>query len=144
VAAGRLALAHELIGLGMGMLALSVTHVRDRTQFGVPLGTFQAVQHRLADVHVQLEAARAITRTAWLQSDPFVSAAALLAARRAVETGIEHCHQVMGAIGCTWEHNLHRYIRRTVALSLLLDVDLAMLGAMAAQAVSTRRTEVFV
>src|SRR5271169_581764 len=70
VGAGRLALAHELIGVAQAMLDLAVHHVTDRTQFGVALGTFQAVQHRLADVHVDLEAARAITRTAWIGGDP--------------------------------------------------------------------------
>ena len=56
VGAGRLALAHEMIGVAQAMLDLAVRHVVDRRQFGVALGTFQAVQHRLADVHVDLEA----------------------------------------------------------------------------------------
>jgi hypothetical protein len=129
VAAGRLALAHELIGVGQAMLDLAVLHVTDRHQFGVPLGTFQAVQHRLAEVHVQLEAARAIARTAWIGRDQWVCAAALFAGRRAVDAATEHCHQVMGALGCTWEHDLHRFIRRGVLLSLLLDPDRDLIDA---------------
>jgi acyl-CoA dehydrogenase-like protein len=126
VGAGRLALAHELIGVGQAMLDLAVRHVTDRRQFGVALGTFQAVQHRLADVHVDLEAARAIARTAWIDGDPNTAAAAHLAAGRAVTTATGHCHQVMGAVGCTWEHDMHRYIRRGLILNVLLSPDDSM------------------
>jgi alkylation response protein AidB-like acyl-CoA dehydrogenase len=89
----------------------------------VPIGSFQAVQHRLADVFVQAEAARAITRTAWLGRTPELATAALAAAQRAVRSATEHCQQVLGAMGCTWEHPLHRYIRRGIALAALLDPD---------------------
>jgi alkylation response protein AidB-like acyl-CoA dehydrogenase len=143
VAAGRLALAHELIGVGQAMLALAMRHVTDRTQFGVPLGTFQSVQHRLADVHVDLEAARAIARTAWVDGDPDVGAAAHLSALRAVETSTRHCHQVMGAIGCTWEHDMHRYMRRGVVLGMLLTERDATWSALVRAAGSARRTELF-
>ena len=121
VAAGSLAVAHELIGVAAAMLEIGVRHTTDRHQFGVPIATFQAVQHRLAEVHVRVEAARAVARTAWIDGDPAMCSAALAAARTATGAATEHVHQVMGAIGCTWEHDLHRYIRRGVLLSLLLD-----------------------
>ena len=143
IAAGRLALAHESIGVAQAMLRLAVAHATDRHQFGVPIGTFQAVQHRLADVHVQVESARAIARTAWIDANPDVAAAALMAARRAVESSTEHCHQVMGAIGCTWEHPLHHFIRRGALLSLLLAIDASGHDALVVAARSTHRTEVF-
>jgi hypothetical protein len=143
VAAGRLALAYESIGVAQAMLALAVAHASDRVQFGVPIGTFQAVQHRLADVHVQVESARSIARIAWIEADPNVAAAALMAARGAVESSTEHCHQVMGAIGCTWEHPLHHFIRRGALLSLLLAIDESGYDALVAAAKSTHRTEVF-
>ncbi|HEX3793077.1 MAG TPA: acyl-CoA dehydrogenase family protein [Acidimicrobiales bacterium] len=123
VALGSLALAHEHIGAAAAMLDLAVDHVVSRQQFGVPIGSFQAVQHRLADVFVQAEAARAITRTAWLGRTPELATAALAAAQRAVRSATEHCQQVLGAMGCTWEHPLHRYIRRGIALAALLDPD---------------------
>jgi hypothetical protein len=123
VALGSLALAHEHIGAAAAMLDLAVDHVGSRQQFGVPIGSFQAVQHRLADVFVQAEAARAITRTAWLGRTPELATAALAAAQRAVRSATEHCQQVLGAMGCTWEHPLHRYIRRGIALAALLDPD---------------------
>lgn len=123
VAAGSLALAHELLGVVSHMLDIAVEHVKERHQFGVAIGSFQAVQHRLADTFVQAEAARAVTRTAWAGQDRATCTAALAAARRAADAAIEHCHQVFGAMGCTWEHPLHRFIRRALLLSLLLDPD---------------------
>lgn len=143
VGAGRLALAHELIGVGQGMLDLAVRHVTDRTQFGVALGTFQAVQHRLADVHVDLEAARAIARTAWIDGGPNTAAAAHLAAGRAVTAATGHCHQVMGAIGCTWEHDMHRFIRRGLILDVLLSPDDAMWSGLVESARSGERVDLF-
>jgi alkylation response protein AidB-like acyl-CoA dehydrogenase len=143
VAAGRLALSHELVGVGQAMLDLAVRHVTDRTQFGVPLGTFQAVQHRLAEVHVELEAARAITRTAWVGGDPSAAAAAHLAARGAVESATRQCHQVMGAIGCTWEHDMHRYIRRGLLLAMLLNPDDWTWAGLVESARSPARAELF-
>jgi Acyl-CoA dehydrogenase, C-terminal domain len=143
VGAGRLALAHELIGVAQAMLELAVRHVTDRTQFGVALGTFQAVQHRLADVHVDLEAARAIARTAWIGGDPNTAAAAHLAAGRAVTTATGHCHQVMGAIGCTWEHDMHRFIRRGLILDLLLGPDEWTWAGLVESARSSERADLF-
>ena len=143
VAAGRLVLTHELIGVGQAMLDLAVRHVTDRIQFGVALGTFQSVQHRLADVHVDLEAARAVARSAWIGEDPNLATAAHLAAIRALETATRHCHQVMGAIGCTWEHDMHRYIRRGVLLGLLLTADDWTWAGLVDASRSTARAELF-
>jgi hypothetical protein len=123
VAAGRRAVAHELIGVARGMLEQAVDHAVNRHQFGAPIGSFQAVQHRLADTYVQAEAARAVARTAWAGLHPSAATAVLAAARRSVESATEHCQQVLGAMGCTWEHPLHRSIRRGLALSLLLDPE---------------------
>jgi alkylation response protein AidB-like acyl-CoA dehydrogenase len=143
VAAGRLALAYEQIGVAQAMLDLAVGHVSERTQFGVPLGTFQAVQHRLADVHVDLEAARAIARTSWIGGDPSSAAAAHLAASRAVISATNHCHQVMGAIGCTWEHDMHRFIRRGLLLSVLLGPDDWTWAGLVESARSPERIDLF-
>ncbi|HEY6474831.1 MAG TPA: acyl-CoA dehydrogenase [Acidimicrobiales bacterium] len=143
VGAGRLALAHEMVGVAQGMLDLAVHHVVDRRQFGVALGTFQAVQHRLADVHVDLEAARAIARSAWIGTDPSLAAAAHLAARRALATATSHCHQVMGAIGCTWEHDMHRFIRRGLILDVLLGPDDWTWAGLVESARSAERVDLF-
>ena len=126
------------------MLDLAVEHVSVRHQFGVALGSFQAVQHRLADVLVGLEGARAITRTAWIDHDRFLCAAAWAAARRAFEVASEHCQQVLGAIGCTWEHDLQRYQRRGLLLEQLLDPGPCLGEALASVVLEQRRTEVLV
>jgi len=101
------------------------------------------VQHRLADVHVDLEAARAIARTAWINGDPSLAAAAHLAAGRALDTATGHCHQVMGAIGCTWEHDMHRFIRRGLLLGVLLTADDSTWVALVQSARSSERVELF-
>lgn len=120
VGAGRRALAHELVGVSARMLELAVEHARTRVQFSRPIGSFQAVQHRLADCHVAVEAARAISYQSWESPDPVAGALAKAVAGRAAREGARHCQQVLGGIGFTWEHPLHRYIRRGLVLDLLL------------------------
>jgi hypothetical protein len=143
VSIGSLAVAYETLGLTAAMLDLSVAYVTERHQFGVPIGSFQAVQHRLADVHVALEAARAVGEAAWAERDPQFCAAALGSARRAFVIAQANCQQVLGAIGCTWEHDLHRFIRRGVALGLLLDHRVGLADAVGSAIVATNRIEVF-
>jgi len=142
LAVGSLALAHELTGVAGRMLDLAIEHVCSRVQFGVPIGSFQAVQHRLADVFVDLEGARAVARTAWIDRDPAVCTAALAAAHRALESATRHCHQVLGAMGCTWEHPLHRSMRRGAALQLLLEPDRDLRAIARTAVVDGRQTEV--
>jgi alkylation response protein AidB-like acyl-CoA dehydrogenase len=142
VAAGSLAVAHELVGVAEAMLDLAVTHVSERRQFGVPIGSFQAVQHRLADVLVDVSAGRAVCRTAWIDRDRFACAAARSAAGRAFETAMRHCQQVLGAMGSTWEHPLHRYQRRGLLLERLLDPAPTLREALSTVVVDQRRAEV--
>jgi hypothetical protein len=120
LAAGHRALAHELAALAQSMLDLAVQHVSERKQFGVPLGTFQAVQHRLADVKVWVELAALAADNAWEESDPRASALAKILAGRAARTAIKNCQQVLGGMGFTWEHQFHRYLRRASVLEPLL------------------------
>jgi alkylation response protein AidB-like acyl-CoA dehydrogenase len=120
LAAGQRALAHELTALAESMLDLAVQHVSERKQFGVPLGTFQAVQHKLADVKVWVELAALAADDAWEESDPRASALAKILAGRAARTAIKNCQQVLGGMGFTWEHQFHRYLRRASVLEPLL------------------------
>jgi hypothetical protein len=143
VALGSLALAYETMGVASAMLESAVEYVKDRHQFGVPIGTFQAVAHRLADVLVTLEAARSIAETAWVERDQVLCSAALAAARRASTTARTNCHQVFGAIGCTWEHDLHRYIRRGLLLEVVFDPERDLARAVDTVIQSDHRTEVF-
>jgi len=142
VAAGSLAVAHELLGAAGAMLDLAVGHVTERRQFGVPIGSFQAVAHRLADVLIDITAGRAVCRTAWLDQDRYMCAAARSAAGRAFESALRQCQQVLGAMGATWEYPLHRYQRRGLLLERLLDPAPVLAEALTSVAVEQRRADV--
>jgi len=112
----RRAAAYEIVGLLRGTLAMAVAHVTSRVQFGRPIGSFQAVRHRLADAHTALTASQELVDTAWSCRDSAATAGAFAYAARAHRAVTAHCLQVCGAIGMTWEHDLHRYLRRGYAL----------------------------
>ena len=118
--AGHRALAHELVGASDAMLDLAREHALERIQFGVPIASFQAVRHRLADVLVGIEAARAALDAAWLEPSALHGAAAKAIAGRSARLAARHCQQVLAGIGFTVEHPLHRYVRRTRLLDGLL------------------------
>jgi len=120
VAAGRRALAHELVGVAGVMLRLAVEHARERSQFGRPIGTFQALQHRLAEARVALTAAEAATAEAWAGPESISALLAKLWAGRAARLVGKHAQQTLGGMGFTWEHEFHRYLRRALALDSLL------------------------
>lgn len=117
LAAARRALGWWLVGTSRAMLALARAHVLDRTQFGQPLASFQAVRHRLAETYVAVEGAEATLRAA---TDDLSSLLAKAAAGQAALTTARHCQQVLGGLGFTAEHDLHRHIRRTLVLDGLL------------------------
>jgi hypothetical protein len=117
LAAGRRALGWWLLGTGRAMLALARSHVLDRTQFGRPLASFQAVRHRLAETLVALDGAEATLVAA---DDDLGSLLAKAAAGQAALTAARHCQQVLGGIGFTAEHGLHRHVRRALVLDGLL------------------------
>jgi alkylation response protein AidB-like acyl-CoA dehydrogenase len=111
-------LACEAAGLTQRALDLAVEHAKTRTQFERPIGSYQGVSHRLANVYTALALARSLAyRAAWCvaEDDPAqdeaVASAAVAAARAAVG-GCENAIQSMGGIGFTWDHPLHRYYKR--------------------------------
>jgi alkylation response protein AidB-like acyl-CoA dehydrogenase len=120
--AGALACAAQLLGAGHAMLDSAVRHAGQRVQFGRPIGSFQAVQHSLADVLVGLEFARPLLHAAAIalaDASPTaardVSAAKIAcagAAHRAARTAL----QVHGAIGYTREHDLWLWLTKVRAL----------------------------
>lgn len=112
VGIGRRALAAALAGLADRMLHDANEYVLARQQFGRPIGSFQTVKHRLADVHVAVTAARAGTVTAWADGGELSSMAALCLAAKAYRLAATHCHQVHGGIAFTTEHGFHTLIRR--------------------------------
>jgi hypothetical protein len=117
LAAGRRALGWWLTGVGRAMLALARSHALDRVQFGPPIASFQAVRHRLAETLVALDGAEATLLAA---SDEVSSMLAKAAAGQAALTAARHCQQVLGGIGFTAEHGLHRHVRRALVLDGLL------------------------
>ena len=117
LAAGRRALGWWLAGTGRAMLALARSHALDRIQFGHPLASFQAVRHRLAETLVALEGAEATLLAA---TDDLGSLLAKAAAGQAALAAVRHCQQVLGGVGSTAEHGLHRHVRRALVLDGLL------------------------
>ncbi|MFG2780607.1 acyl-CoA dehydrogenase family protein [Streptomyces prunicolor] len=117
LAAGRVALGWWLVGTGRAMLALARQHAVDRVQFGRPLASFQAVRHRLAETLVALDGAEATLVAA---DDDLGALLAKAAAGQAALTAARHCQQVLGGIGFTAEHDLHRHVRRAMVLDGLL------------------------
>ncbi|MET9963528.1 acyl-CoA dehydrogenase family protein [Streptomyces sp. NPDC006326] len=119
-ATGRTAaavLAAEAVGAAGQALARTVEHVRQREQFGRAIGSFQAVKHRLADLYVQVQAARsAAYYAAW---DPRQGALALAQALDALRLTAGEAIQLHGGIGFTWEHEAHLYFKRAAADELL-------------------------
>lgn len=119
-----LATSAQLVGLSRQLLDLAVAHVGVREQFGRPLGAFQAVQHRLADVAVGVEfAAPVVARAACSLAAGAPSASRDVAiakafASEAAERAAYSALQVHGAIGYTREHDLHLYALRAWALAL--------------------------
>jgi alkylation response protein AidB-like acyl-CoA dehydrogenase len=140
------ALAAEAVGIGGRALELGVEHAKTRTQFGRPIGVYQAVSHKLADSYLEMELARSLSYwSAWCvaEDDPQVRVAAASAKAYAAEAAVAACErsiQVLGGIGFTWEHMLHRYYKRAQwiqafggsSAALRAGVVEALLGAPAA------------
>lgn len=126
--------AAECAGGAAWCLGTAAAHARDRRQFGRPIGQFQAVKHRCADMLIAVESARsaawdaahALDDLAAGDGDSGAEQAALAAgmagavALDAFVSVAEDCIQVLGGIGFTWEHDAHLYLRRAVALRQLL------------------------
>ncbi|WP_433830163.1 acyl-CoA dehydrogenase family protein [Actinoplanes sp. CA-015351] len=120
---GALVCAAQLLGLGRALLEASVRYARTRQQFGGPIGRFQAVQHRLADVAVGLEFARPLVYAAAAALDGDGNArrdvsAAKVACSEAAQRAARAALQVHGAIGYTREHGLERWLTKARVLAL--------------------------
>ncbi|WP_435214894.1 acyl-CoA dehydrogenase family protein [Streptomyces sp. bgisy034] len=112
----RLATAAQALGVGLALLDRTVAHVRQRTQFGVPVGSFQAVKHRLADAKVGLEFARPLLFGAALTMDPADVAAAKVTACEAAYATARTALQLHGAIGYTAEYDLSLWLTKARVL----------------------------
>jgi Acyl-CoA dehydrogenase, C-terminal domain len=120
LAAGRHALGWWLVGAGRAMLSLARQHALDRSQFGRPVASFQAIRHRLAETLVAIEGAEATLVAAAAEPDDLSFLLAKAAAGQAALTAARHCQQVLGGIGFTAEHELHRHVKRALILDAML------------------------
>ena len=120
LAEGRHALGWWLVGTGRAMLSLARQHALDRMQFGKPVASFQAIRHRLAETLVAVEGAEATLVAAAAEPDDLAFLLAKAAAGQAALTAARHCQQVLGGIGFTAEHALHRHVKRSLVLDGLL------------------------
>jgi alkylation response protein AidB-like acyl-CoA dehydrogenase len=115
------ALSAEMIGTARRLFEMTLAYAKERVQFDVPIGSFQAIQHKLADMALDLERATSAVSYAAMTIDAkdadrhrathVAKAAAGAAVKRAAKDGI----QIHGGIGYTWEHDLHLFIRRAYA-----------------------------
>jgi alkylation response protein AidB-like acyl-CoA dehydrogenase len=125
LSAGRTGASAELVGVGFGAMDRTVDYLKERKQFGVAIGSFQALQHRAAHLYGEIEIARAAAlKAAQLldanddRADLMTSVAKAKAARvaaLAVQEGV----QMHGGIGMTDEHDIGLYMKREAVLSEL-------------------------
>jgi len=120
-----IALSAEQVGAARRALELTVAYTKVRVQFGQAIGSFQALQHRMAGLHVLVESARSLSYAA---ADAAAGGAADLGLRAAAAK--VYCSEALarvagemiqlhGAIGITWEHDAHRYLKRAHGVSQL-------------------------
>ncbi|MGW4911080.1 acyl-CoA dehydrogenase family protein [Streptomyces sp. NPDC004270] len=121
----RAALAAEQVGGAAACLDMAVGHARTREQFGRPIGSFQAIKHKCAQLLVEVECARSAARFAGsVVGTPGTEAAiAAAVARSYCSEAFTHAAkeniQIHGGIGFTWEHRAHLYLRRAKSSELL-------------------------
>lgn len=119
---GAVLAAAQMIGLGQRCIDLAVTFARDRTQFGKPIGSYQAVKHLLATAQVKIEFARPVVHAAAAELPLGTMAAkaraahAKIAAGEAADLAARTAVQVHGAMGMTREADVHFFLKRALAL----------------------------
>jgi alkylation response protein AidB-like acyl-CoA dehydrogenase len=139
-------LSAEQVGAAAAALAATVAYAKVRVQFGRPIGSFQALQHRMAEMHVLVESARSLSYAAAeaLRSgatDVSLRAAAAKAyCSEALEQVTGEMIQLHGAIGMTWEHVAHRFFKRGHGDAFLLGPPAAHIARIAAEAIDSPRS----
>jgi alkylation response protein AidB-like acyl-CoA dehydrogenase len=124
LSAGAAILAAEQVGLAQRCLDMTVAYVKQRHQFARPVGSFQALKHRLADVWVGITQGRAASRYAaacLAAGHPDAEVAVAMAKAYCSEVAVQaaqECVQMHGGIGFTWEHPAHLYLKRAKADSI--------------------------
>ena len=113
-------LAAEQIGAAARCLDLTVEYTKDRVQFGRPIGSFQALKHRMADLYVAVQSARALVNDAVTEPSPTSAALARFAASEAFSKVAGEAVQMHGGIAITWEHDIQLYFKRAHGSAQLL------------------------
>jgi 3-oxochol-4-en-24-oyl-CoA dehydrogenase len=121
---GLIALSAELLGVMQGAQELTFEYLRVRKQFGKPIGSFQALQHKAVDIYVKTETTRSLIYQVAAVNDPYRIDPALAVAVKAKTSEdalavTQTCIQLHGAIGFTDEHDIGLYLKRTMLLSSL-------------------------
>ena len=120
------ALAAEQVGLAQRCLDLAVAHARSREQFGRPIGSFQAIKHKCADMMLLVESSRSAAYYAACvaaEGSADLARAASLARAWCSEAAFRcaaECLQIHGGVGFTWEYDVHLYLKRARASEILL------------------------
>ena len=122
-AVGAILATAELVGVAQGALTVAAAYAKERQQFGVPIGSFQAVKHLLADMFVRVELARStLYAAAAIFDDPragdlalAISSAKLLAGEAGIMNG-KTAVQILGGMGFTWEMLPHYFLKRAWVL----------------------------
>ena len=112
--------AAEQIGAAAKCLDLTVEYSKDRVQFGRPIGSFQALKHRMADLYVAVQSARAVVNDAIAAPSATSAALARVAASEAFTKVAAEAVQMHGGIAITWEHDIQLYFKRAHGSAQLL------------------------
>ena len=124
LSAGAAMLASEQLGVAQRCLDMTVTYLKERRQFARPIGSFQALKHRVADVWIQVTQSRAAARYAaacLADGDPDTPVAIALAKAACGDAAVhaaQECVQMHGGIGFTWEHPAHLLLKRAKSGSM--------------------------
>jgi alkylation response protein AidB-like acyl-CoA dehydrogenase len=113
-------LAAEQIGAAAKCLDLTVEYTKDRVQFGRPIGSFQALKHRMADLYVAVQSARAVVNAAIAGPTATSAALARVSASEAFSKVAAEAVQMHGGIAITWEHDIQLYFKRAHGSAQLL------------------------
>ena len=130
-------LAAEQIGAAERCLELTVEYAKNRVQFGRPIGSFQALKHRMADLYVAIAAARAVVADACSDPTPTNAATARLAASETLCKVAAEGIQLHGGIAITWEHDMHLYFKRAHGSAQLLGSPRELLNQLEPEVLKT-------
>ena len=130
--------AARLAGIGSRAHAMAINHAKNRVQFGRPIGSFQAIQHKVADMTTDVESSLLATYFAAYSLDTgqngFLQAlVAKLWASEAIQRVVREAHQIHGGVGYITEHSLHLYYRNAATSALLFGSPYELTPAIAAQ-----------